>query len=360
MPPKRPAKKRVFRKSTGLNKKEKSQVKTLAKQAVQVVAEKKFMDSEQYEDQLLVPAHTNSRIAVIGYSTTERVSNEGSAVMYGTSQVKEGLCLRPFLAGDKEDVQDKADLGRYSIVGKSVMPRTCHSRWRFQRAYSVLDNGGEGLTGDTHPFHLPATTGGIADSLPVYFRIIRVTMKGQSGSSVTHSPSQDLFLDKYGEPTGVSHVDDAGNFDFEEQDLLFCKVNTRKYQVIEEKRFTLRPPMTLSHTAMDSTATGYRVYLPMITNTNANCEKYLNFNHQLSRRKNGRVHYNSVTTQDPENPELTHTNTNATSGMRREYVFVNAIYQGGSVAGFPFDPDNPNPYQSIKWSLMNSTTFTDV
>ena len=353
-------KQRKQRQPRGLNKKQEHQVEKIAKKSIQTVAEKKFMNSQQYENEPLAKAHTNSPIAVIGYSTTEDTNVSEAAVMYGQSQVKEGLCLQPFLADEKDDTQEVADLGRYAVIGKSVMPRKCHSRWRFQRRYSAMDDDGEGLTGDTHPFHLPATSNGIADSLPVYFRVLRVSMKGQAGTSIQHNPSQDLFLDKYGQPTGVTAVNQAGNFVFTEQDLLFCKPNNRKYQVLEDKRFTLRNPFTLSHTAMDSTATGYRVYLPMITNTNSNCEKYVNFNHQLTKRKNGKVHYNELTVQDPETPANTITVTNASSGMRREYVFVHAIYQGASKNSFPFQPANPCPDEAIVWSLMNTTTFTDV
>ena len=360
--------KKVFKKNSrkpivkkGLNTKEKAQVTALAKKAVQTVAEKKFMDSEQYDNQSLVPAHnSNSPIACIGYSTTEDVSESGAAVMYGTSQVKEGLCLQPFLATDREETQENADLGRYSIVGKSVMPRTCHSRWRFQRRYSVLDDEGEALAGDSHPFHLPATTDGLGDSLPVYFRVLRVTLKGMSGSSVVHQPSVDLFLDKFGDPTGVSAQNLAGAYTFGSEELIFCKPNTRKYTVLEDKRFTLRNPLTLQWIPQlkNQNSPTDVIYLPNITNTNGNCEKYINFNHQLTKRKNGKIHYNSVTVQDPDTPANTRVVSNATSGQRREYVFVNCFYQGAEKSGFPLSPDNPS--DAISWSLMNSTTFTDV
>lgn len=344
----------------GLTTKEKAQVKEIAKKSIQTVAEKKFMNSTQYVDMELEKAHTNSSIAVIGYSTTEDVNNSGAAVMYGQTQVKEGLCLQPFLEDHKDDTQERADLGRYSIVGKSVMPRTCHTRMRFQRRYSVLDNNGEPVPTESHPFTLPATTGGLADSLPIYFRVLRVTMKGKGGTGVNHIPAQDLFLDKYGEPTGVNAVNLAGNFIFTEEDLIFCKPNNRKYQVLDDKRFTLQNPLTLQWIPQiknQGTPTDV-YYLPNITNTNGNCEKYVNFNHQLTARKNGKVHYNEVTVQDAPNRPTTV--TNASSGMRREYVFVHAIYKGAAMAGFPFNPTPVCPDQAIQWSLMNSTTFTDV
>lgn len=362
MPPKRVFRKKRPSSARGLNKKEKSQVVKIAKKSIQTVAEKKFMNSAQFEDENLVPAHTNSPIAVIGYSTTEDVNVSGAAVMYGQTQVKEGLCLQPFLADEKDDTQEVADLGRYAVIGKSVMPRTCHSRWRFQRRYSALDNDGEQLDGDSHPFVLPSTINGIADSLPIYFRVLKVTTKGQAGSSITHDPGKDLFLDKYGQPTGVTATNLAGNFVFTEQDLLFCKANSRKYQVIEDKRFTLRNPLTLQWIPQlknQGSPTGV-YYLPNITNTNGNCEKYFNFNHQLTKRKGGKIHYNEVTVQDPDTPTNTIAVTNATSGMRREYVFVHAIYQGANLDGMPFEPTPVCPDRAIKWSLMNSTTFTDV
>ena len=328
MPRKARATKRRPRASQGLNKKEKSQVTDIAKKAVQVVAEKKFMDSSQYSEQSLVSAHSTSPIAVAGYSTTEDVDAAGAAIVYGLGQLKEGLCLKPFMSEARADTQEEANLSRYAIIGKSIIPRKCHSRFRFRRTYSVLDNEGEPLPGDTSPFQLPSTTGGLGHSLPVYMRVIRVTPKGQSGTTITHLPSYDLFQDKYGEPLGVSSFDSAGDARFGTEELIFSKINTRKYTVLDDKRFTLQNPMTLSHTAMDSTAANHRVYLPMITNTNANCEKYLNMNHQLSRRKGGKIHYNEVTVQDPSNPALTTSVDNSTSGQRREMVFIHACFKG--------------------------------
>lgn len=343
--------------SKGLNKKEKAQVTKLAKKAVTTVAEKKFMDSNQFSNVGFVSAHAlNSPIAVMGYSTTESKMDNNQVVLYGTKQIDAGQCLKPFYA-PRGDIDDRT--GQYHVIGKKVMPKTCHTRMRFVRKYSVMDNNGKPLpvAGDPSLSSPPALTQMLGKSLPIGFRLIRCTPKGEMGTTTLLTPNDDLFNDKYGNPTGVGHAD------FGENEIRFLKVNTRKWTVIEDKSWTLQNPLTLQWTfqRVNNSNTGW--YVPQITNENSNCEKIINMHHQLTSRKNGKIHYNEINDALAANPT-----TNGTSGMRREYVFVHAFYKGATDLYADDNPSAPgepatqvtSPVGQVSWNLYNSTTFTDV
>lgn len=351
--------KRVIAKK-GLNTKEKSQVTALAKKAVQKSAEKKFMDSVQFQNVGFVSANAmDSPIAVMGYSTTESRADNGAVVMYGTKQVDAGLCLRPFYDPGARGIDDLT--AQYHVIGKEVQPRTCHTRMRIVRKYSVMNNNDVPLplAGNPSEFETtppPSLTQMLGQSLPIEFRMIRCTQKGAIGTTTLVTPNDDLFNDKYGNPTGV------GSADFGENEIRFLKVNTRKWSVIEDKRWTLQNPLTLQYTfsRVNGNNTGW--YIPQITNENKNCEKMLNMHHRLTNRKNGKVHYNEINDETSGDPT-----TNPSSGMRREYVFIHAYYKGATdlyATDNPPAPGQPNtqvtnPVGQISWNLYNSTTFTD-
>lgn len=344
--------------SKGLNKKEKSQVTKIAKQAVVSIAEKKFMDSAQFKNVGFVSANaSNSPIAVMGYSTlrSQTPLNHGAVPeMYGLKQIDEGLCLKPFYA-PRGTIDDTT--GQYHIIGKKIIPKSCHTRMRFVRKYSVMNNNDVDLPLSGNPSEFeqappPALTQMLGRSLPISFRMIRCVPKGPIGTSISVTPNIDLFNDKYGNPTGVA------NADFGENEIRFLKVNTRKWTVLEEKFWTLQNPLTLqwTFTRVNNNNTGF--YVPQITNENNNCEKLVNMHHQLTNRKHGNIHYNEINDELSGDPTV-----NGTSGMRREYVFVHAFYKGAtdlyhSGAGTPTQVTSP--VGEISWNLYNSTTFTDV
>jgi len=124
----------------------------------------------------------------------------------------------------------------------------------------------------------------------------------------------------------------------------------------------LQNPLTLQWTFSRINASNDGFYIPQISNTNSNCEKMINMNHQLTKTKGGSVHYNALengTNLDASGNVIPKT-TNASSGNRREYVFCFAYYKGATdlVGG---DLGNViNPLDQIKWNLYNSTTFTDI
>ena len=99
MPPKKPFRKKYTRKPAvkkGLNKKEQLEVVKIAKKTMEVVAEKKFMDSKQFTDISFTQGRTSSPIACFGYSTTDNVGESGQPILFGQRQIEKGECLAPF------------------------------------------------------------------------------------------------------------------------------------------------------------------------------------------------------------------------------------------------------------------------
>lgn len=335
----------------GLTKSQRDQVSKIAKKSVQTVAEKKFMDSQQYKNQDLVLANSDSPIAVMGYSTTVNTDPASAVVMYGLGAVNEGLCLRPFYhTHDRND-----EFSQYAVDGKKVMPRKCQTMMRFVRRYDAVDNSGNYFPlSNPSGWSMeapPSASDGIGKSLPMGFRMIRVTPKGAVGTNTQLIPSHNLFQDKFGNGTGVASTD------FGENELRFFKINTRKWTVLEDKQWTMNSPLSLQWTFSRGNGLNSGWYIPQITNTNKNCEKIIRFNHQLTNRKNGSVHYNVINDaemgEDPTN--------NSDSGQRREYVFIHAYYLGSTDLVAPDSTQKPqSPVGFIKWNLANTTTFTDV
>ena len=175
-----------------------------------------------------VPA--NDYISTIAFSTTTGESDDGTSISYGGTAVQEMLCLNPFKSTDAD-----VDLRMFAPLGKSITPVSCKSRWRINRQFAKIDQALDSAAG------APDFPVNLAENCPVACRLVRVSPKLQSGTDTIISPADDLFQDEYGRATGV---DDSG---FDEAEMLFYRVNTRRYSVIEDKTFTLRPPLTLQY-----------------------------------------------------------------------------------------------------------------
>jgi hypothetical protein len=293
-------------------------------------------------------------IACFGYSTTDNKTSSGAPILFGQRQVEQGHCLAPFFDYNRPD--QVLGTEAYAIVGKEIKPSTCHTRMRIVRRYAALDNAGEPVPVSPEPSFPsgegapPSVTRALAENLPIKFRMIRCTPKGAKGTTEEVVPNKTLFLDKYGNPISV------GDPDFNENEVEFLSVNRRKWTVLEDKKFMLQNPLTLQWTFQRINASNTGFYTPQISNTNSNCEKVINMHHTLTSRKNGTVHYNTMNNGEGDEDRT----TNATSGMRREYVFIMAYYKGATdlIGG---DLINEiNPVNQIRLNLYNSTTFTDV
>lgn len=336
-----------MRKPKGLNSKERREVSKIAKSAVQTSAEKKFLNSEQYLNQSFNSANSVSPLAVLGYSTTDDLDQAGAVINYGGISIMEGLCLRPYYSSDTDEAKSA-----WAIVGKKILPRKCHTRMRIVRKYGVMNNDQNTIPVLPSPSVSPPPLlqSGLAKNLPIQFRVIRVTPKIPAGTTATLNPEEDLFQSFNGSAIGVASPA------FKEEEILFCRVNNRKYQTLSDSTFSLQNPLTIAYTFTKIANSNDGHYLAQISNTNNNCEKYLNFNHQLTDKKNKPLFYNDITDgSDGEDPTI-----NSTVGQRREYVFIHAFYKGStSLVGHEADR-TLNPSDQLKMNLYNQTTFTDI
>lgn len=308
----------------------------IATNAVKKIAEKKYLDSNNELKSLNPTRPTgNDYISTIAFSTTTNESDDGTPLVYGGAQIKEMLCLNPFKSNNAS-----SDLAMFAPLGKKITPVSCKTRWRINREYARIDPTHNTVGG------VPDFPASLAENCPVVCRLIRVTPKLQSGTDTVISPADDLMMDTYGRATGV----DDDNFD--QAEMLFYRVNTRRYTVIEDKQFVLRNPLTLQYQMSSANVSGTfseGVYTPIVTNTNGNCEKYINTFDQLTARKGGSVFYTD--------PTLTATQ-NATTGHKRSYYFYHFAYQAAdSLQGGSTGLKGPI---DIVMDAVNVTKFIDV
>ena len=314
----------------------KAEVVKISKNAVKSIAEKKFMNVNNALTGVEPTQITgNDYISTIAFSTTTGDSDDGTPISYGGASVNEMLCLKPFKSTDAD-----ADLRMFAPLGKQVQPVSCKSRWRINRQFANIDQALDSASG------APDFPINMAENCPVVCRLVRVSPKLQSGTDTVISPADDLFQDEYGRKFGV---DDST---FNEKEMLFYKVNTRRYTVIEDKKFILRPPLTLQYQSVGRSANSgtATVWTPIIQNTNANCEKYLTTYDQLTAKKNGTVFYADPTASGTKN---------ATTGNKRSYYFYHFAYQGAdAITGS--GADRIKGPTDIVIDLVNTTKFIDV
>jgi hypothetical protein len=311
-----------------------AKVKAIAKDAVKVMAEKKYMNSNNALQGLSAtrPAG-NDYLSCIAFSTTTNEDPDGTPMVYGGQQVKEMLCLQPFQDNDADN-----DLQLFAPIGKRLQPVSCKSTWRINRQYARIDP-----TLNTNP-NTPDFPLALAENCPVICRMVRVTPKISPGTETVISPADDLFQDTYGRAIGVD------NTDFTEQEMLAFRVNKRKYKVLEDKKFILRPPLTLQYQQSQWNAGQSPEYTPFVSNTNGNCEKYMTTYDQLTSRRNGSCFYTD--------PSVAGTQT-ATTGHQRSYYFYHFAYQGADqITGD--GADRAKGPIDIVVDVTNVTKFIDI
>ena len=80
-----------------------AKVKAIAKDAVKVMAEKKYMNSNNALAGLSPTRPTgNDYLSCIAFSTTTNEDDVGTPMAYGGQQVKEMKCLQPFFSNDAD------------------------------------------------------------------------------------------------------------------------------------------------------------------------------------------------------------------------------------------------------------------
>nr|AGA18474.1 hypothetical protein [uncultured marine virus] len=197
-------------------------------------------------------------------------------------------------------------------------PTLANIAWTINRNYVRM-----GLT------EIPSATGSLPpapetndaklyQNLPIRCRMIRVTPKLAPGVTLGVDPTTDLFLDQKG--LRYSPNDAAWGL----SDNEYARVNTRNYTVLGDVKFTLGQPLTAAWTNdyidEPSNFMGWRQDL---TIPNKPSVKRLRTSHQLTAKKGGQCHYVAGSAGTTDEVAV------ATSGQRREYIFMHFWYECG-------------------------------
>ncbi len=339
----------------GLNNKEKSEVVKIAKKTINIVAEKKFMNTAPaYSVQPFVSKAGGSKVSVLGFVNTINVVGTGLnqlALNYGIENqaatpvvgvpMRELKMLRPFTG-----TTGNAQTDNYAITGRECMPVSASCKWRLSRDIGSIISG---LQTTAWNSNLGAPNG-LQNNLPILVRMIRVCPK-LTQLNQTCDPEQDLFLSPYNNAIGVG----VGAFD--EFELMTYPINRRRYDVIADSKFKIQNGLTVSYqraikSSSGSGVTSTAMLQPQITNTNANCEKLLTTGHILTAKRGKPVFYD---TPDSNSPAV----QTSTAGSKKEYILYHFMYMGAETY-----LDNEGVTQKapvdLRVSAQPTVKFTDV
>jgi hypothetical protein len=290
-----------------------------------------------------------SRTSVLGFSNTVNSVGNGVQQTYGTNGINgsdlemyEMEMTRPF---QPTGASDKTP---YHIEGKEITPVSAINKWRISRDIGRLMNSvllNHSNEGSVQQYTVPPAD--LAGNLPVICRMIRVCPKLNQTKNLCF-PAVDLFVDTYNNPTGVESAA------FDENEMLNFRVNRRKYDIVEDKFFRIQNGLTIQwqRSVFGGThpAANAATIQPIITNTNANCEKLFTTSHQLTARKGGKLHYNQPT----QSSSLA-----ADSGQKREYILLHFCYAGAETFLNSEDATVVCPLD-LRISTKNTVQFTDI
>jgi len=283
--------------------------------------EEKYFKANGATDLSTVPQVTTTgaqTTSTLAFSTTSRINPAdptGPVMQYCGHNISDLQMLNPFLNSELN-----AQLRPNVMEGKRAVPTTSKVNWTVNRNY--VRNGLDSIVDGPHagPPVPGVNDAQLYQNLPIRCRVVRVTPKLAPGVSTVNDPSSDLFLDQLG--LAYSPASTAWSV----SDNEFARVNTRKYTVLGDTKFTLGQPMTATWAANWNNA-GVAIYRQDLTIPDKPVLKRLTTNHQLASKKGGEVFFDTGAAG---------TATNATSGMRREYVFMHFWYEsgdGGTVPG---------------------------
>ena len=261
----------------------------------------------------MAPTEGPKRVSVLSFSTTSNLDPADGATVetYCGRQILNLNMLKPY----KSDATTA--YAPYQIEGKHVFPTTNGVGWAIERNWvnfgPINATPVDGVYGNV-------PLAGLVEQCPVRCRMIRVTPKIAPGITTSINPTADLFMDQHGLPYSPT----AATFTY--SDAEFAAVNSRKYTVLQDIKFDLTQPITQQvDFAYDGGVSG--AIGKVVRTANGMPSKRLVTRHQLSAKKGGPVYY--------EQPDAA-TTVNATTGHRREYIFMHFWYvatDGASATG---------------------------
>ncbi|AXH73498.1 MAG: putative capsid protein [Cressdnaviricota sp.] len=232
-----------------LTKVEKKQVKSIAKQVVNSVVESKYFNTQNGDSvNQAAPSYAwydadeqiRSPVSVIGCMTGyNRSVNQDLTNTLWTYGVKASGSSQGMTTYHLNRIFDNSTLAHTPnlLEGSTCRPAFAQTQHMLERI--IQSTEAMGTTG------VPINVG-----LPYKIRMIRVKPRATKGSFMDVDPEVDLFLNRLNNAYGVnSDPDEVLGMDqrFTHIDMLLAKVNSRKYNVLEDKIFNLESPGTYTN-----------------------------------------------------------------------------------------------------------------
>ena len=318
---------------SGLNKTEKKQTKAIVESAIKKEHTLKYFDVDTTFTAAApaVSQQSNAlkQISVIGYSSTTNENNAGATQSYGSQAFVPLFLARPF----KEN-NPTSELATNALNGQYILPKMAKTQFSMERVAYVVGTANSPQSADDD----------MGETLPIHYRIIKVEIKAQQGTQEVVNPSNDLFLDQHGLPTGV----DQPNFD--RLVIKYAPINTKKYTKKSDIQGTLFQNNVITPTLVGNAGTA-NAYTDTVTQKNGASEKYFTVPFQLSARKNGKLFY-----QDPQQSSAVQT---FTSGGKRQLVLMHFWFGcGHNLLGATNQPQAPTG-SSIQIKHKAMAAFVD-
>jgi hypothetical protein len=300
--PRRPRRTRPSTKYTkkGLTKTEKSQVKNIAKKAVNTLAETKYFNVSGFkENKPLHYASINKKgMGVRGYCTCENKNSQNVKITYGVETVGEDTAYIDELNMNRCFSRDSSTdfFKSQAICGAYASPSFAQSTFVLEREVAYI-------TGEASDYST-------LNHAPYFVRMVRVSPRPSKLSTVSIMPSTDLFVDEWGRHTGIS------DSTFLNHQLMTYKLNGRKYKIIEDKSFIMAPPMILNNVATGQSDTDPLTEVNGdVNNYNiGNCMKTFQNRHDIGKK---------LFFEDGGEEEA-----NSTSGQQNEFIFFHTCLLG--------------------------------
>lgn len=270
--------------------------------------------------------NANTNTSVLSFSTTSNKAPTAptappATMGYCGHTIKNLSMLRLYTPSNGD-----AKLVPYALDGKKATPTMAQIAWTINRNYvrngldRIYTQGSPASRDGTFPPLPDVNDARLYENLPIRCRMIRVTPKLAPGVTLGVDPTTDLFLDQ----KGLRYSPNDASWSMSDNE--YARVNTRNYTVLGDTKFTLGQPLTATWATnvfrvVDDPDFGtWRQDLTIPAKAPL---KRLKTNHQLTAKKGGQCHYVAGSAGTTDEVAV------ATSGQRREYIFMHFWYDCG-------------------------------
>jgi hypothetical protein len=312
----------------GLTKTEKSQVKTIAKRAVNTMSESKYFNvNGAIEDYVPIPIWqsngVNSEIGCWGFSTGLSRNADNSAIYKwgvdptnGTQVNIRSLNLNYLF----RDTATTTNRQQYSLEGLTCRPSYNEVKWLIERPQSN-------------------TTQDETKAVPYKIRMMRLVPRALKSSYQEIDPKNDCFLDALNEPFGPQSVSTANIPVMNLREFHLAKANSRRYRVIQDTTFTMLPTSVRTDIFAPVGGTNDN---PIVTQPNTSGCKIITTKHNIGKE---------LQWQNPNDTSST-LSQYPSNGFQPEFVLFMVGALGGVGAGSLTD--------NIRISARPVSTFKDT